>query len=248
MQENINEIPYSEWNSLFGEHIAKALWQSHLEGHIDVIKDINFWKQHTRDHGLPGDYFGFQKILGSYYEDTHANSRVKIIDSLFARYGNSQQPEIQVLCAKALNDKGWTLSNKLSDPVSAMDSYDLLLSHYGASGYPDVQIQCAQALFDKAWTRRLYAKLLFNLGRITSSEFHSDQCVINIFDALLLRYETSNNLEIQKLCAKALLTKGGLGFQREVDSYSTIVARYSDSEDQEIQVLCIEALFNESCH
>lgn len=254
MQKFTPEIPYelAEWNKLFGEETAGALWQAHLAGHTDVIKDIGFWEQRIRDHGLPGDYFGFQYSLGNYFVDSHAKKHIEIIDALLFGYGSSEQPEIQVQCAKALNQKGWILRQKPSDPLGAMACYDTLLSLYEASNHPDLQIQCAQALFDKA---RTFDTNLLDLLRSDwiMNPNQAELAEIEIYDVLLSCYRISDTPEIQKLCAYALNRKGDLqrnhhNSQGAADTYNALVTHYGESKDLEIQALCIKAQYQEGCH
>ncbi|MEZ5449211.1 MAG: hypothetical protein R3E89_09500 [Thiolinea sp.] len=79
-----NEL--DEWRRLFGEETAQALWQTQLAGHPAVLRDLAFWEQRIREHGLPGDYFGFQDALnGLYPERCH-----EVRDEMLQRFGDSR--------------------------------------------------------------------------------------------------------------------------------------------------------------
>ena len=108
-----------EWIKHYGDETAKALRASELGGNTDSLHDIAFWERRISEHGLPGDFWGFLNALADHL-DVSAEKHVEVACQMLARYGDSDNPETQVRCAKTLFNKGWTLGERLDDPRGAV--------------------------------------------------------------------------------------------------------------------------------
>ncbi|MBS4098058.1 MAG: hypothetical protein KGZ83_14605 [Sulfuricella sp.] len=226
----------SEFSKLLGEQTAFALRQNQLAGDHASLGNIEFWEKRVREHGLPGDYFGFQQVLSEQFSEVYPARIIELADALLSRFATSNDPGVQVQCANALVNKGRTLGDHLADPQGEVAAYDDLLARYGESENPEVQVLCAKALVNKGVT----------LGE----RLDNPQGEVAVYDHLLARYGESDNPEVQVLCAKALVYKGvTLGNrladpQGEVAAYDDLLARYGESDNPEVQLQCIKALFN----
>ena len=224
-----------KWEGVFGREVTTRLLLDIAEGKVGYIgTDVAYWEQQVRLHGLYGDFYGLYSALN----ETGANSGrlVEVIDEMLHRYGDSAHAGVQEQCAKALFNKGWTLDEKLNDPLGAVAVYDQLLHRYGDSALPAVQEQCAKALFNKGWT----------LGE----KLNDPQGAVVVYDSLLHRYGDSALPAVQEQCAKALVNKGWtLGEklndpQGAVVVYDSLVHRYGDSAHAGVQERCANALVN----
>ncbi len=226
----------NNWRKLFGEETGKALYQEQLAGNTEVLKDLSFWEQRVNKFGLAGDYYFYISVIREFYSDLYPKKGLELTDKLLELYGDSGTPLVQEQCAKALYDKGGTLSNKLNEPQAAIASYDELLEHFADSENPAVQELCAKALVNKGVT----------LGE----KLNDPQAAIASYDELLERFANSENPAVQELCAKALVNKGvTLGEklndpQAAIASYDKLLERFANSENPAVQELCLYATAN----
>jgi tetratricopeptide (TPR) repeat protein len=228
-----------EWSNMFGMETERALREAQLAGQIEVLQDLSFWEQRIRDHGLPGDYFGFQTILNDFYSGIHDERHVQVIDELLAHYGGATESEVQLQCATALFNKGVTLIEQLDDPEGGVDAYNELLERYGKPDAPEEMLgQCAKALYNKGLTLK--------------SEFDDPQGEVDAYDELLNRYgKLDAPEEVLVACAAALFNKGVTLIRRlddpqgAVDAYDELLERYGKPDaPEEVQVQCASALYN----
>ena len=153
-------------------------------------------------------------------------------DELRRRFGESDDPELRLQVAKALVNKGATLS--LDRNEAAIETYDELLRRFGESNDPELRLQVAKALVNKGVT----------LGSLDRNE-----AAVETFDELLRRFGESDDPELRPPVARALFNKGvTLGSldrsEAEIETYDKLLRRFGESDDPELRPQVANALLN----
>ena len=160
-------------------------------------------------------------------------AEIATYDQIVALIGDSGVPELQVLVAEALVNKGVT-QGQLGDAQAEMAAYDAVAVRFGDSDVPELQVQVAAALVNKGATQE-------ELGDV--------QAAMAAYDAVAARFGDSDVPELQVTVAKALVSKGiaqgELGdAQAAMAAYDAVAARFGDSDVPELQVQVAKASFN----
>ena len=134
-------------------------------------------------------------------------------DALIGRFSTSddQEPEVQVLLARAFVDKGITLFQS-GEPRAAIESYDDVLQRIGFDPAPELQIEAARALFSKG---------------VAQGPLGMPDAAIAIYDEVIERFGTDQTPTIRVQVARALVNKGDM--QRQLGDFRTAIATYDDA-------------------
>ena len=154
-------------------------------------------------------------------------------DDVIARFGESDDPDLQEQVAIALFNKGADLGalNRHEDAIAA---YDDVIARYGGSDAPALKEQVAMALFNKG----------AHLGALNR---HED--AIAAYDDVITRYYGSDTSGLQEVVAKALFNKGLRlvilnRYEDAITAYDDIIARFGGSDAPALQEQVAKALYN----
>ena len=161
------------------------------------------------------------------------SKQINIYDEVVERFGDSDAPELQVLVAQALFNKGVT-RGQLGETDAAIALYGEVVERFGDSDTPELQEQAAMALVNKGVTR----------GQLGETD-----AAIALYDEVVERFGDSDAPELQEQVAMALVnkgvTRGQLGeTDAEIALYDEVVERFGDSDVPELQEWVATALFN----
>ena len=145
-------------------------------------------------------------------------------DEVVARFGDSEEPDLQWRVAAALGGKG-DARMELGDFQAAIAVYDEVVARFGDSEEPRFRWWVAAALGRKGGARK-------KLGDF--------QAAIAVYDEVVARFGDSEEPDLQWRVAAALGGKGDarmeLGdFQAAIAAYDEVVARFGDSEEPRLR-------------
>jgi tetratricopeptide (TPR) repeat protein len=173
---------------MLGTQTADTLYKHLQEGLITSPWEIQYWQQRINEFGTVGDHYA---LSIAYDEPT---DEIRVLDQLFDKFKNSIEVETQVICSKALFNKGVRLRQKLNRYQEEIETYDRLWLHFNTSTDATIQQQCAKALLNK--------------GVTLDEKLSHSQEAIETYDRLWLHFNISTDATIQQQCAKALFYKG----------------------------------------
>jgi TolA-binding protein len=211
------------------ERLHKALAYGLI---IDPRRDVDYWKNEVKRFGDLGAYLGLESALDETAGDP--KERLAALDALLQQYGDSEELEAQIQCAKTWISKG-VIYYEQGELDKANVCCQEIIQRYGYNLVPEVQTLCAQALF--------------NQGVILGEQGHQADAIA-CYQELTQRYGESSLPEVQTQCAQALFNQGFTLAQQghEADAiayYQELTQRYGESSVPELQTLCVQALFNQ---
>ena len=159
------------------------------------------------------------------------SKQTNIYDEVVEHFGDSDTPELQVLVAMELFNKGMR-RGQLGETDAEIALYDEVVERFGDSDTPELQVLVALALVSKGVTR----------GQLGETD-----AAIALYDEVVERFGDSDTPELQVLVALALVSKGVTrGQLGETDAaialYDEVVERFGDSDTPKLQVLVAMAL------
>ncbi|MDE0040306.1 MAG: AAA family ATPase [Gammaproteobacteria bacterium] len=163
-------------------------------------------------------------------------SAVATYDAAWRRYGDCEIPEAQVRLASALFNRGLGLG-KMDDHKGAIDAYETLDRTYGDSPDPEIQYWVAQGLV--------------NLGATLSRDADDSPRAIRIFDQVVDRFAATDEPNIRRQVATALLNRGvaqlRLGdLESAIATWDDVVVRFSPGPDEQTRVLAVSAMIRKA--
>ncbi|HUA74853.1 MAG TPA: P-loop NTPase fold protein [Solirubrobacteraceae bacterium] len=184
--------------------------------------------------GDPDAMFSLAVLLG---EQQRTAEELELYDELAARFGDSTDPSLQELSARALYNKGIVLEERSNFP-EALGVFEKLIGRYGESAEPRLREQTARAFLNMGVVlgnldrsqdellayeqlvdrygdstepvlREQTARALFNRA-VTLAELDREDEALPIYDELIDRYGDSPEPRLREPAASALLNKGGV--------------------------------------
>ena len=159
------------------------------------------------------------------------SKQTNIYDEVVEHFGDSDTPELQVLVAMELFNKGMR-RGQLGETDAAIALYDEVVERFGDSDTPKLQVLVALALVSKGVMR----------GQLGEADAE-----IGLYDEVVERFGDSDAPELQEQVAVALVSKGVTrGQLGETDAAialcDEVVERFGDSDTPKLQVLVALAL------
>ena len=173
-------------------------------------------------------YEGFTLDQGG---DTAA--ALEAYDAVIARFGDSDDAQLQVQTAMAMVNKGGTLGQG-GDTAAALEAYDAVIARFGDSDDAQLQVQTVMAMVGKG---------------ITLGQGGDTAAVLEAYDAVIARFGDSDDAQLQVQTAMAIVGKGitlgqGGDTAAALDAYDAVIARFGDSDDAQLQVGIARAMVN----
>jgi tetratricopeptide (TPR) repeat protein len=161
--------------------------------------------------------------LGTLHQERREpNAAVDAYNRLIDQFGESDEPELQVLVATGLVNKGLVLTDR--DLDGALAAYGEVIERFGDADNIELQ-----GLVGLAW----FGKGLALMDADVDGALAAYGEVIN-------RSGDADNIELQGLVAMALVSTGLALTERDVDgalaAYSQVIERFGDSDNTELQL------------
>ena len=140
-------------------------------------------------------------------------------EEVVERFGASDTPEVQVLVAWALGERGG-MQSKLGKFKAAIEAYDEALERFGTSDVAEIQEWVPAVLIHRGITRAMQDNL---------------EAAIADFDKAIQCFDTNDAPEVQKWVARALVCKGMARAQLGEDEgaiaiYDVLIERFGSSD------------------
>ena len=173
-------------------------------------------------------YEGFTLDQGG---DTAA--ALEAYDAVIARFGDSDDAQLQVQTAMAMVNKGSALGQG-GDTAAELEAFDAVIARFGDSDDAQLQVRVARAMVNKG-------NALGQGGDTTAA--------LEAYDAVIARFGDSDDAQLQVQTAMAMVNKGsalgqGGDTAAALEAYDAVIARFGDSDDAQLQVRIAMAMVN----
>ena len=156
-------------------------------------------------------------------------------EEVVERFGASDTPEVQVLVAWALGERGY-MQGKLGKFEAAIEAYDEVLERFGTSDVAEIQEWVPAVLTHRGITRAMQDNI--------------DGAIAD-FDKAIQYFDTNDAPEVQKWVARALVCKGMARAQLGEDEgaitiYDEVLERFGSSDAPDFGREVVRALVYKS--